>query len=168
MLLDIDPLMFAIVTAFVSGWVVSRVGSYVSTHAETRPRDPRDARILSLEAELRVARSTAEKAKAGLEQTANELSDARRDIEERDAVLARRASSLDQLRADLRDSVKKTHELRAELADRAAENLRSEARLREVQTEFSLYQASTDLVGSGTYASRDEEEGGVQVFRAGG
>ena len=53
------------------------------------------------------------------------------------------------LRADLKESVKKTRELRAELTDRATENVRSEVMLREAQTELSVAHASTDMIATG-------------------
>ena len=43
----------------------------------------------------------------------------------------------------------KTRELRAELSDRATENLKSEVKLREVETELEVAQASTDLLATG-------------------
>ena len=49
----------------------------------------------------------------------------------------------------LKDSVKKTRELRHELSHRAEENVRSEVKLREVETELSVAQASTDLIATG-------------------
>ena len=45
--------------------------------------------------------------------------------------------------------MKKTRELRAELSDRAAESVKSEVKLREVETELSVAQASTDLLATG-------------------
>ena len=43
----------------------------------------------------------------------------------------------------------KTRELRAELSDRATENVKSEVKLREVETELSIAQASTDMIATG-------------------
>ena len=50
---------------------------------------------------------------------------------------------------DLRESVKKTRELRADLSDRATENIKSEVKLREVEAELSIAQASTDMIATG-------------------
>ena len=58
--------------------------------------------------------------------------------------------------------MKKTRELRAELQDRATENVRSEAKLREVETELSVAQASTDLIATGVLdysLAPDKEQG---------
>jgi hypothetical protein len=61
----------------------------------------------------------------------------------------------------------KTRELRHELTDRATENLKSEVKLREVETELEVAQASTDLIATGVLdyslapdaEDADEEEG---------
>ena len=105
-----QTLLIATVSAFVLGWVVAKIGAYFGNRFTAKERDPRDDRIRSMDAELRVARSEAEKAKAALE---------------------------------------KTRELRAELSERATENLKSEVKLREVETELSVAQASTDLLATG-------------------
>ena len=54
----------------------------------------------------------------------------------------------------------KTRELRGELADRATENVHAEAKIREVETELSVAQASTDLIATGVldYSPEEEEE----------
>ena len=169
MLLDMpDILIFATVTGFLAGWLLARLGSYVSSRVKAAECDPRDARIRSLEAEVRVAQSATDKAKAGLEESAGELTRVRATIKEKDDVLARHASTIEQLRSDLKDSVKKTRELRVELTERASENVRSEARLREVETELSVVHASTNLLASGMYAMQDEDEDAVQILKAKG
>ncbi len=53
------------------------------------------------------------------------------------------------MNVDLKESVKKTRELRAELTERATENLKSEVKLREVETELQVAQASTDMIATG-------------------
>jgi hypothetical protein len=45
--------------------------------------------------------------------------------------------------------VLKTRELRAELSDRATQSIRSEVKLREVETELEVAQASTDMIATG-------------------
>ena len=57
--------------------------------------------------------------------------------------------AIEELKKDLTDSVKKTRELRAELADRATQNVHAEAKIREVETELSVAQASTDMIATG-------------------
>ena len=39
--------------------------------------------------------------------------------------------------------------MRSELSERATENIRSEVKLREVETELEVAQASTDLIATG-------------------
>jgi chromosome segregation ATPase len=164
-----EPLMLATVTAFLSGWIVAKIGAYIGRKVKARNQDPRDIRIRSLEADVRVAQSAAEKVKAKLEETAGELSETQKLLKERDGALFKQDQSIDQLRADLRDSVKKTRELREELAVRATENVRSEVKLREVETELSVVQASTDLLATGVLDfMTDSDEDDVQVFKAGG
>ena len=53
------------------------------------------------------------------------------------------------MNSDLKDSVLKTRELRSELSERATENIKSEVKLREIETELDVAQASTDLIATG-------------------
>jgi hypothetical protein len=56
----------------------------------------------------------------------------------------------------------KTRELRAELADRATQSVHAEAKIREVETELSVAQASTDLIATGVldYSLAPDKEDG--------
>ena len=107
-----------------------------------------------------------------MDEVNGELTEANKTIKAKDAELAKQANTIGQLRHDLRESVRKTRELREELTERATENARSEGRLREVQTELSLVQASTDLLATGMldYLSPDGDgdDDDVQIFKAGG
>jgi chromosome segregation ATPase len=165
-----EVLTLATVTAFVSGWIVAKFGTYVSHELKARHQDPRDNRIRSLEADVRVAQSAAEKVKTRLEEVSGELAELDKTLKEREAELSKKDLTIVQLRRDLRDSVKKTRELREELTLRATENVRSEVKLREVETELSLVHASTDLLATGMldYMTPDEDEDDVPIFRAGG
>jgi chromosome segregation ATPase len=164
-----EALTLATVTAFLSGWIVAKIGGYIGRKLRARNQDPRDIRIRSLEADVRVAQSAAEKVKTRLEEAAGELSEAQKALKERDGALARQERTIEQLRVDLRDSVKKTRELREELTVRATENVRSEVKLREVETELSVVQASTDLLATGILDFvTDGDEDDVQIFKAGG
>jgi len=135
--------------AFVLGWLVARIGVMISNRVKSRTRDPRDDRIRSLEAELRVAQTDAAKVKEELEARQKEFSEASTSILERDKVIDEQVQAIARLRVDLKESVKKTRELRAELSERATENVRSEAKLREVETELEVSRASTDLIATG-------------------
>ncbi len=150
------------VGAFVVGWVLSMINSAISQRQKARKRDARDDRIRSLEAELRVAQSDAEKARETLSDVEKQLDDTLDGIEKRDNVISHQQEKMDVLKKDLKDSVKKTRELRAELTNRATENVKSEVKLREVETELSIAQASTDLIATGvldySLAPQDPEE----------
>ncbi len=127
-----ETLMYATVGAFVLGWLVAKIGSYFSNRVKARDRDPRDDRIRSLEAEVRVAKSDAEKVREELAARDKDLAQAKQTITEREVTAEQQLREVEKLRRDLKESVKKTRELRAELSDRATENLRSEVKLREV------------------------------------
>ena len=165
-----EALTLATATAFASGWIVAKFGSYVSRKWKARHPDPRDSRIRSLEADVRVAQTAMEKVKTRLEETDVELSEVRKALKEREDELKKQRTTISVLRTDLKDSVKKTRELREELTQRATENLRSEVKLREVETELSLVHASTDLIATGMldYVAEEGEDEDVQVSKARG
>lgn len=144
-----ETLLIATVSAFVLGWVVAKIGAYFGNRFTAKDRDPRDDRIRSLDADLRVARTEADKAKSALEERASELAEATRQLDNAGLHLSKQEEIIQALKKDLRESVKKTRELRAELSERATENLKSEVKLREVETELSVAQASTDLLATG-------------------
>jgi len=144
-----ETLMYVAIGAFVLGWIVAKVSAALAGHIQARKRDPRDDRIRNLEAELRISQTDAAKAKELSESLRNELDEEKKRVEDRDNVITGQQEKISRLRSDLRDSVKKTRELRAELTERAEENVRSEVKLREVETELSIAQASTDLIATG-------------------
>ena len=152
------------VAAFVLGWILSMISSAIGSKFKARRRDPRDDRIRSLEAELRIAQSETAKVRSTLEETEKARDEAVEGNEKRDTVISHQQTKIEDLKKDLTDSVKKTRELRAELQDRATENVKSEAKLREVETELSVAQASTDLIATGVldYALAPEKEQGAQ------
>ena len=135
--------------AFLLGWLLSSISSSLSSKTRAKKRDPRDDRIRSLEAELRVAQSDGEKSKEDLEKSEEELKETTVGLERRDYVISEQQAKIEKLNHDLKDSVLKTRELRGELANRAAENVHAEAKIREVETELSVAQASTDLIATG-------------------
>lgn len=150
MFVDLPQELILIATGtFVLGWILSMISSAIGNKVKARKRDPRDDRIRSLEAELRIAQSETDKVRGKLEETEKARDDAIEGNEKRDAVISHQQTKIEDLKKDLTDSVKKTRELRAELQDRATENVKSEAKLREVETELSVAQASTDLIATG-------------------
>ena len=158
-----DTLLYIAIGAFVTGWLVAKVSAAIAGRVRAKKRDPRDDRIRSLEAELRIAQSDAATLREEHESQQAALEDEQKRIAARDLVIADQKQKIAQLRTDLKDSVKKTRELRAELTNRAEENVRSEVKLREVETELSVAQASTDLIATGVLdysVAPDAEEDG--------
>ena len=142
-------LILMVAGAFLLGWLLSSLGSSLGSRRRTKERDPKDDRIRSLEAELRIAQGAAGKADERVEGLEKELEDAQEGNEKRDNVISHQQQRIDKLSQDLKESVLKTRELRNELSDRATENLKSEVKLREVETELEVAQASTDLIATG-------------------
>ena len=142
-------LILMTVGAFLLGWMLSSISSRLGSVTRARKRDPRDDRIRSMEAELRIAQNELRQVKESAEQLEKDLADSAGDIEKRDKVISHQQRHVEKLKVDLRDSVMKTRELRAELSQRAEESVRSEAKLREVETELSVAQASTDMIATG-------------------
>jgi len=151
--------------AFLLGWLIAKFGAYLARR-KPKDRDPRDDRIRSLEAEFRVARSGAENANEALDKQKKLLVEAEEIISLRDMTISEQLELLEQMRIDLKESVLKTRELRAELSERATANAKSEVMLREVQTELSVAKASNDLITTGLldYSS---DEGGIVDDMAG-
>lgn len=135
--------------AFLLGWILSAINARIGDKTRARKRDPRDDRIRSLEAELRVSNGDLEESRKKVEKLAEELEETTEGVEKRDNVITHQQLKLDTTTKDLKDSVLKTRELRAELSDRATESVKSEVKLREVETELSVAQASTDLIATG-------------------
>ena len=149
--------------AFLLGWLLSSVHGRFAEKRRARRRDPRDDRIRELEAELRIARNESQKTLLSVEQLEEQLKETTVGLERRDFVISDQQTKLEKVQRDLKESVIKTRELRAELADRATENVHAEAKIREVETELSVAQASTDLIATGvldySLALEKEDEG---------
>lgn len=144
-----ETLIYLTGGAFLLGWLVGKVGAYFGNKFKASDRDPRDDRIRSLEADQRVAQTEVTKTRAEFDEQSKALTEERDTVAARDKVVLEQIEIIEQLRSDLRDSVLKTRELRHELSDRAAESVKSEVRLRDVETELSVAQASTDLIATG-------------------
>jgi chromosome segregation ATPase len=142
-------LILMTVGAFLLGWILSSIGSWMRSRTRASRRDPRDDRIRSLEAELRIAQNELGQVKENAEDVEKDLQAVNEQIEKRDTVITDQQRYVEQLKQDLKASVLKTRELRAELSQRVEESLRSEAKLREVETELSVAQASTDMIATG-------------------
>lgn len=155
-----QTLMLASAGAFLIGWILSSINGVLRARHRTRKRDPRDDRIRSLEAELRIAQAETTKLQVKVDDQEKRLVEAQQGADKRDKVISHQQRRIETLKKDLRDSVVKTHELRAELTDRATENVRSEAKLRQVETELSVAQASTDMIATGVldYSLSDDAD----------
>jgi len=144
-----DILIYVAGGGFLLGWFVGKIGAYFGNKIKARNRDPRDDKIRSLNAELRIAQADAEKAKSADEEQGKTLQEERDTLAQRDQLISEQVETIARLKSDLKESVLKTRELRAELTDRAAESVKSEVRLRDVETELSVAQASTDMITTG-------------------
>jgi len=142
-------LILMITGAFLLGWLLSSISRSLSSSISAKKRDPRDDRIRSLEAELRIAQGESEKSGESVKKLEKDLKDANDSELKRDNVISHQQEKLERLSADLKDSVLKTRELRNELSDRATQNIKSEVKLREVETELEVAQASTDMIATG-------------------
>ena len=135
--------------AFLVGWLLSSISWALKSKIRAKKRDPRDDRIRSLEAELRIAVSESERSGEAVKKLKKDLEEASDSQVKRDNVISHQQEKLEVLAVDLKDSVLKTRELRNELSDRATENIKSEVKLREVETELEVAQASTDMIATG-------------------
>ncbi len=164
-----QTLLILVVGAFVTGWLVAKVSAWIGARFTTVDRDPRDDRIRSLEAELRIARSDKNKADEARDAKDREIGELNSRIDAQDAQLKMRQDEVERLRADLRESVQKTHELREELSDRAEENLRSTVKLAQIETELSVARASSDLMSTGVldYSVDDDDEDAAKAVKSG-
>ena len=160
-----DTLMYVAIGAFVLGWIVAKISAALAGKIQAKKRDPRDDRIRNLDAELRIAQTDAAKVRDEKDKQDERLTETQQFVADRETVIASQKEKIEQLRADLRESVKKTRELRHELSQRAEENVRSEVKLREVETELSVAQASTDLITTGVldYSVAPENEDEPEV-----
>jgi len=155
-----ETLLYVAGGAFLLGWFVGKIGAYFGNKIQARNRDPRDDRLRSMNAELRIAQTDAGKAKSEFEEQSKTLKEESDTVVVRDKLIVEQGDTIIRLKSDLKESVIKTRELRAELTDRAAESVRSEVRLRDVETELSVAQASTEMIATGVldYGVTSESE----------
>jgi chromosome segregation ATPase len=142
-------LILMTVGAVLLGWLLSSISGSMSSRFKARKRDPRDDRIRSLEADHRVAQSQVESLTGRVEELEKDLESANDGNVKRDNVITHQQEKINKMNSDLKESVLKTRELRSELSERATENIRSEVKLREIETELDIAQASTDLIATG-------------------
>lgn len=141
-------LVFQFAGVFLIGWMLGKLSARLSSRRPVK-RDPRDKRILSLEADHRVAKLNAEEVRDELARIQTDLEEEKSIRQERDQSLQKQSDIVNTLRHELKESVIKTRELRTELTDRAEQGVKSEVMLREFETELSVAHASTDLIATG-------------------
>ncbi len=144
-----ETMMLIVGGAFLLGWIVAKISAALARRISSTKRDPRDDRIRSLLAEHRIAQGDVEKLKTALEEQEKEVVKVQKLIEEKNQAALNQTGVIEKLSVDLKDSVKKTRELRTELTERATENIKSKVKLRDVETELSVVQASSDLITTG-------------------
>ena len=124
MLADISNNMILMgLGVFVLGWLLSSINTSLGSRFKARKRDARDDRIRALEAELRVARADSEYSKGDCAKLEEQLEETTIGLERRDNVITEQQAKIETMAKDLKESVIKTRELRAELTDRAAETV---------------------------------------------
>jgi chromosome segregation ATPase len=159
-----DQIILYAAGAFLLGWLLSSISSNIGARHRAKKRDPRDDRIRELEAELRISQTDSNESMTELERLEEELKETTVGIERRDDVITEQQTKLERVQTDLKDSVMKTRELRGELTERATESVHAEAKIREVEVELSVAQASTDMIATGvldySLAPDKEESGG--------
>ncbi len=135
--------------AFLLGWIMAKIGAALSKRFKAGKRDPRDDRLRSLEAEHGIAQGKIEKLKSALEEQEKEVAKAQKLIEGKDEEALKQTGMIKTLNSDLKYSDEKTRELHGELTKRATENVKSEGKLRDVEMELSVAQASRDMISTG-------------------
>ncbi|MBU2676726.1 MAG: hypothetical protein KJP16_06535 [Gammaproteobacteria bacterium] len=160
-----QTLIVLVAGAFVVGWLLSYVSTRLTARLRAKKRDARDDRIRSLEAELRIAKTEHERAEEAYQRLEAMHREANIGIERRDNVISEQQAKLEAAAQDLKESVIKTRELRTELTDRVAESVHAEIKIREVETELSVAQASQEMLATGVldYDSVQLEEDPVRA-----
>ena len=160
-----NEVIIAIAGTFVLGCILATLVSRLIAGSKSAKQDPRDIRIRALEAELRIARSESTDSRTEFEKLQDELKETTVGLERRDLVITKQQSKIEKVSTDLKESVLKTRELRSELTERASETLHAEAKVREVETELSVAQASTDMIATGVldYSFSPNPQAGAEL-----
>jgi septal ring factor EnvC (AmiA/AmiB activator) len=147
--------------AFIAGVLLTLIFSRGGrVGGKNKEADPRDARIRSLEADIRVNITEATKLKTARDEVTQKLAEIEELLQISEAKRKDKDIQIDELQKGLRESVRKTRELRVVLSEKASENIISEVMLREAKTELELAQASTNMMATGelTYDPPDDDE----------
>ena len=125
-------------------WILSSINS---RNRASRRRFRHD-RIRELEAKLRVSQGDTKKSRNEVESLKKELKETIVGLVRRDNLIYEQQSNIKRIQSDLKYSVIKTRELRAELAERAVQIIHAEARIRQFETGLSVAHASNDIICS--------------------
>lgn len=151
------------VAAFLLGWLLAAISAKLNSRRQATDRDPRDERIRALQAELRIAQKDVAQLNSEAEEQQQSLTDTTLNLKAQHSVIAGQQAEIDRLADNLKGSVLKTRELREELADRATQNVYAEAKIREVETELSIAQASADMLATGVFEVQDDPDGQTEL-----
>lgn len=155
-----QPLPIIVIGSVLVGWAVAKFAAYIASKFTGARRDPKEAQIRSLKAELRVAQSISEKQGEQLETKTQQLEAAQKLVHQQRDVVVRHEVEVTRLTEQLKRATGEVRELKAELKTRKAEHARVLTRLQELETEISMVRASSTLFPNGieNYSDDDEEQ----------
>ena len=154
-----DYVLIAIASgSFMAGVVFTRLALRSGKRA-VASEDRRDHLIRQLEADLRLAKRQLEEYAVQVETKTQECDQSMATVFDLNALLDQRNNEVASLRNDVKGAVKKTHELRRELTNRAEETLREHVRAEEARTELDVVRAGSDAIVSefARYQKRDDD-----------
>lgn len=134
----------SVLLALLSFWLGRRSNAPADDEEERRAESER--RMRAMEAETRVGRRREEDALETLQRQAKELSGARAMTDSLQKQVEQRDELLRKLTEELRQECSKTVDLRRELSERAEDTIRTQARIREMETEISLAEAGSEQI----------------------
>jgi methyl-accepting chemotaxis protein len=132
-------------SCFVMGCLLTLLLSSVRGRKEDC-EDPRNHTIRSLEADARTARREINELRDKFEAKTEEFNTSVATLQDLRGSLSDKDSCIEKLEADLKESVRKTRELRVELQERAAQSLRDSMRAEEAATEAEVARAGSEAV----------------------
>lgn len=161
---SLNPDYLIIATASGS-FVVGVLFTRLALRSENRAKlgeDRRDFLIRQLEADLRVAQRRLDEYSTQLETKSEAYDESMATVLDLNALLETRDGEVEHLRKEVKGAVKKTHELRRELTDRAEETLREHVRAEEARTELDIAIAGSDAIVSEFTRIQDDKKADTQ------
>ncbi|MCH8308238.1 MAG: hypothetical protein IH930_08865, partial [Proteobacteria bacterium] len=89
-----DPMLIA-GGAFLLGWIMARISAALGRRFKAGKRDPRDDRIRSMDAELRIAHGEVNKLKNALEEQEKEVAKVQKFVEDKDEEALKRTGVIE-------------------------------------------------------------------------